>query len=59
VFDASKADKKFLGHTVQPDATLPNNGFERILITAIENVETVRKRLGEYQIGAEKIVTIK
>ena len=58
VFDAAKADKKFLGHTVLSDAALPNNGFERILITAIENVETVRKRLDEYRVNAWKIVTI-
>jgi hypothetical protein len=58
VFDGARTNKKFLGHTVQSDAALPNNGFERILITAFENVETVRKRLDEYRIGAEKIITI-
>jgi DNA-binding MarR family transcriptional regulator len=58
VFDAARANKKFLGQTVQSDAALTNNGFERILITAIENVETVRKRLDEYRVNAWKIVTI-
>jgi DNA-binding MarR family transcriptional regulator len=58
VFDAARTNKKFLGHTVQSDTALANDGFERILITAIESTDTIRKRLDEYQVGADKIVTI-
>jgi DNA-binding MarR family transcriptional regulator len=58
VFDSSKTDKKFLGHTVQSESALAHDGFERILITAIENIETVRKRLDAFRVEAQKIVTI-
>ena len=58
IADDRKTGKKFLGFTVKPQDDVSNMACDKILITDMEEADTIRNRLKEKGVAPEKIILL-